>query len=546
MTNHVSGLARNTSLMALGTALSRLTGLGRLLALVYALGVTRFTDTYNLANNVPNIIFELVVGGILSATLIPVFVHEFTTKDEHEGWKAVSAIATTVMALLTGLSLLVFLAAPLIIHLYTLGNTSDTLNDQREVATLLLRLFVPQILFYGLISLATGLLQTKRVFGPPMFAPIFNNLVVIAVFLAFPHISTDYAQAVGLIHDGGPDTTLAAMANNSTGLFFLGLGTTLGVAAMGALLIPYVRRLGKNNIRFYWDPKHPAVIRMLKLSGWTIGFVVANQVALWVIFMLANHQAGAVTAFTTAYTFFILPHGIFTVSLISAIQPDLAEQWARGEGHVFRSRMAHGIKVIAAVTTPIGLAYAFLAAPIVTIILDHGQMTAGSAEQISEMLAWMAIGLPGFSIFIYLTRVFQSMHDGKTVFWLYAIQNGLCVLIALALFGPVGSSAIAISQTVSYCAAALVALLVLRKRLGLIEGKSLAVVTSKSLLASIASVAGLATIRQIIPDFPLVEVVLGILCASVIFILIARVLRLSELNVVLPRQLRIPVVENKD
>jgi putative peptidoglycan lipid II flippase len=191
------GLGRATAIQAVGTALSRITGFGRIFALAYALGLTRLADTYTLANNTPNIIYELVLGGVLSGTLLPVFVRELRRGDEsgkedggvpgvggNDGWHAISAVLTVALAAAAALSLAFVVVAPLFIRLYTLRSGRQVGADQIAVASDLLRLFAPQLLFYASISVTTAIVRARRKFAAPMFAPVLNNLVVIAMFLA--------------------------------------------------------------------------------------------------------------------------------------------------------------------------------------------------------------------------------------------------------------------------------------------------------------------------------------------------------------------------
>ncbi|MCB1004291.1 MAG: hypothetical protein KDB35_08915, partial [Acidimicrobiales bacterium] len=167
-------LVKSSAVVGVGTGLSRLSGLLRVGALTYALGATTLSDAYNLANTTPNIVYELILGGILSATLVPIFV-DHLEHDDDEGTSTVVTVAVVCLAVLT---LVAMLAAPLIIHIYALRLPADDAAAQAEVAVPLLRLFLPQIFFYGLMSLGTALLNARRSFFAPAYAPILNNLVV--------------------------------------------------------------------------------------------------------------------------------------------------------------------------------------------------------------------------------------------------------------------------------------------------------------------------------------------------------------------------------
>ena len=209
-------LGRSTAVMALGTLLSRLTGLGRVVVLAYVLGATRLADSYNLANNTPNMIFDLVLGGVLSATLVPVFVERLVTGDDEEASRAVSAVLTLAAAVLAGASVATALGAPWVIRLYNALNHTGAARDEQAVASVFLALFAPQVAFYGFAALAEAVLNARRRFAAPKFAPVLNNLVTMAVLLAAR------AEVRGLsLHDARHHTGL---------LLLLGMGTTAAVA----------------------------------------------------------------------------------------------------------------------------------------------------------------------------------------------------------------------------------------------------------------------------------------------------------------------------
>ncbi len=476
--SEVANFKRNTTSMAVGTAISRVTGFGRTIALAWAIGASALAGTYQLANNVPTIIYELVVGGVLSATLVPVFSQYFASEQEDDAWAAVSAIFVTVISLIAILTLVVLTAAPVIIDAYTFLNHKPTASAQRETATYLLRLFAPQVAVYGFISVATGLLHARRRFAPPMFAPIVNNLVVISVLVAMPFVSKDLS--------------LAAMQHDHAGLTFLGLGTTAGVLGMGLVLLPYVRKTSQGHLTLRSNFSHPAVKKVLRLSGWTIGFVIANQIAFWLTIALAGHDEADVAAFLIAYQFFILPHGVLSVSLMSALQPALADRWARQERAEFKSVMSTGIRVLILVILPTAFLMCVLAQPLMTLVLEHGRTTASAAHTIAWVVTLMAIGLPGFSAFLFFTRVLQAMLAARTVFYLYVLENGVNIVTVVPLYDALGVRGLGLSQSIAYAVGAVAAFLAIRRRAGRLGGRSLAGSVAKiaTATAAMASSAG--------------------------------------------------------
>jgi putative peptidoglycan lipid II flippase len=268
------GLVRSSAVVGIGTGLSRVTGLFRTIALTYALGTTLVAEGYNLANTTPNIVYDLLLGGILSATLVPLFVDRFE-RDDQDG---VSAIVTVTVVVLTAITVIAVLAAPLIFKLYTWDKDAVRAHELEGVGVPLLRWFLPQILFYGLTALGTALLNARRRFAAPAFAPVLNNVVVIVVLLWFAHRVGRNPHADPVIHD-------------TTNMLLLGLGTTAGIVAMTVVLWPSIRSTGVR-LRWRFRPRDPAVRRVASLSRWTLGYVVANQVALTITLALAARTPG--------------------------------------------------------------------------------------------------------------------------------------------------------------------------------------------------------------------------------------------------------------
>lgn len=464
-----------TLTMAAGTVLSRLTGFGRVAALAYALGFVRLTDAYNLANTTPNIVYELVLGGVLSATLVPVFVERLATRDERDAWDAVSAVATVAAVVLAAVSVAFALAAPWVISLYTFRVGGATGRAQHAVATDLLRMFAPQVLLYGLITLATAVLHARRRFLATAATPVLNNLVVIAVLLAFPHVARG--------------RTLTAVLDDPAALALLGLGTTAGVATQAAALWPALRRAGAR-LRPRWAPRHEAVRSVLRLSGWTFGYVAANQVALWVVLALANGRAGDVAAYQSAYLFFLLPHGVLAVSVMTALLPELAERWSAADPDGFRDRLSLGLRLIAAVMIPVAALYAVLARPLIRLLLLHGNLSAASADTTATLLAVFAAGLPVFSAYLLCVRAYQAMQDTRSAFFAYAIENGANIVLALALYPALGVTGLAAAYGIAYGVGTAVAIGHLRRRLRGIAGRRVGATVARAGAASALMAAG--------------------------------------------------------
>ncbi|MDQ1429192.1 MAG: putative peptidoglycan lipid flippase, partial [Acidimicrobiaceae bacterium] len=268
--------SRNTAVMAVGTLLSRLTGFGRVLALIWAFGITSgLTDVYTIANTAPNILYDLVLGGVLSATLVPVFVDYLGRDDTEEGWRAISAVVTAITVTLVALSAVFWFAAPAIIRFYAILNHGPGVADQRAIGTTLLHMFVPQLFLLGGIAVTTALLNARRRFAAVAFSPVVNNLVAIGAIVAARVVATSL--------------TLPGFRADQSALLILGLGTTAGYLFQFLVQVPPLIRAGFR-LRPVWAPTHPAVRTVLRLSLWTFGSVMANQISFNLVLVLADHQ----------------------------------------------------------------------------------------------------------------------------------------------------------------------------------------------------------------------------------------------------------------
>jgi putative peptidoglycan lipid II flippase len=486
------GLARASGTMAVGTALSRLTGLLRLVALVYAVHFRSLADAYNLANTMPNLVHDVVLGGIVSATFVPVFVARLASDSEEAAWDAISAVTSVAVVVIAVASVVFLVLSPFIIGAMTAFNHAGQAGTERTVAEELLVLFVPQLACYGCISVATALLNARRRFAAPMFVPIVNNVVLVVVLVSF-----------GLLVR---NPSVGGVYGHRWQLLLLGLGTTLGVAVQLGALLPSLRRAG---LRLRWSPHlgHPAVRTIIGLSGWTFGLVVANQVALLVILALSVHVGpGAVTAYTYAYTFFQLPYGVVAVSIMSATAPELADSWTLGDMSRFRRRMDVALRAMLAAILPAAGAMVVLAKPLLSLLgvmIGHTSSTGTTAVA----LAMLGLGLPGFCVFLFVVRVLQSTQNLRSAFWLYVLENGVNVVLALALAGPLGVRGIALSIAIAYTVAAVAGLRYVRHHLGGLESwrvgrpvTRMAIATAALVVAAVlgSSVSGSETGRALV------------------------------------------------
>ena len=209
-------------------------------------------------------------------------------------------------------------------------------------------------------------------------------------------------------------------------------------------------------------------MRSTRLGGWTFGFVVANQVALFVVTVLAGSVAGPdpVSSYTYAYAFFQLPYGVIAVTVMSVVTPDLADRWSTGQLAPFLHRLTGGLRAVLALIIPSAVGMLLLARPAVALLLGVGHSTPAETATAGAALAMFALGLPGFCTYLYFVRVLQSMQRTRVAFYLYLVENGLNIVLALALVHPLGVRGLALSLSIAYTVAALAALAVFRQWFG--------------------------------------------------------------------------------
>ncbi len=520
--------ARHASIMALGTALSRLTGFLRYAGLAYVLGLTlkygrtNLPSTYNLANSMPNMIFDLVIGGIIASLFIPVFVEYLTTKSRDEAYHVANLVTTISVILLTLVTAVGIILSPLIIRLMTLFGSYSAADTStaivRQQATFLLRFFIPQVIFYGLSAIFTGLLNSHGHFTVPAFAPIFNNLVVILTVIIY--------------------SLLPVPRDNYLHIVVLACGTTLGVVAQALVQIPALRKLGLR-LRFTFDMRHPALQKIGRLSLPLFGYILLWQVSTWFVFALAIQEDGGVPSYQYAQMFLQLPYGVLAVSIITALFPTLSEQAAASSRERFRNTLSAGISSTLVVIMPCAVIYLMLNRQIITLLLQHGFFKAGDTVLLSQVLFFFALGLVPYSVDMLLTKAFYSMQDTKTPMIINCFVVGVNITANYFLFKALGVKGLALGFTVSYLFAMSVDGSVLRARIKRIGGL---VILNTFIRAALASAAmalviyastylleGVYTQTSLIID--LLKLILPFSLGGITYILAANALKIGELKI---------------
>lgn len=454
---------KSSAIMAVGTIFSRITGLARNLLLVAALGTAIVGDTYQVANTIPTVLYILVAGGALNAVFVPQIVREM--KKEDGGHSFVSQLATATFTLLTAATVIGVVAAPFVVRLYAAKFGGAGLENEFELTVLFTRYCLPQILFLGLFTLFGQIANARGSFGPMMWAPILNNLVVIGVLVGFIAIAPDASS--GVISTGAKT--------------LLGLGTTLGAFAQAAILIPVIAKTGiKLRPNFHWS----SLGKSAHLAKWTMIFVLINQAGFIVIVNLATaaaaraKQAGidvgvGFTPYQNAHFIFLLPHSIIAVSLVTALLPRISRLAAEAHISEVRDDMQQTLLQLYSLIIPAAFAMLFLGQPIAHLIYA-GSRTA-DASQIGMILSAFALGLIPFCTSYVMLRGFYAFEDTKTPAAITLVMNIVtisCAAISYFIM-PIRliTVGIAISFGVGYLSSSLLARKLLTKRIGLMTLK---------------------------------------------------------------------------
>ena len=516
------GLARSSAAVAVGTLLSRITGLVRVGFLIWALvGTNRLSDTYNLGNTMPNILYELLLGGILTATLVPIFVVSIEKGDT----RAISAVFTIALTAITIFTVVTMALSPLIARmLASRGSGSAATHDaQVHLLVLFLLCFLPQMVFYGFTALASALLNAHRRFVAAAYAPVVNNVVVIAMLTLFALRTRDDRDRL---------LDLARVRNDNALLLLLGVGTTLGIVAMAAVLVPALRRARvRLSPVFAW--RDPTVITMLRLSGWTVGYVIANEIAQVFVLVLANPHAGHVSAYLYAFTFYQVPQGLLAVSIMTTMTPELARRVAADDMPGLRRDFDLGVRYLVVLVLPASVLFACLAQPMIGI-LSHGVFAADNAAMTADVLQAFAISSVPLALYLYTLRGFYSLRDTRTPFLINCFENALNIAFAVALYPSLGVQGLALAWSAAYLISAGVALVALRRRIGEIPGRAVGSAVVKAGIATgalaIVTILLAAAIGRTSPSRALLATAAAATAGGLVYVAVLALTRSEELR----------------
>lgn len=485
-----------TGTIALGTLVSRLSGFASKLLLAWVIGFGVLNDSYTVANTLPNIVYELLLGGVLTSVVVPLLVRA-ARDDADGGLEYTQRLITVATVLLGAATAAAVAAAPALTRLY-LGD-GDAANPQ--LTTVFAYLLLPEIIFYGLGALFGAILNARSVFAPAAWAPVLNNLVVLATLAVFTLVPGEIS--------------LDPVRMGEAKLLVLGIGTTLGIAAQAAVLLPSLRRVG---FRFRWRwgwaelfKKDGRLSQAGMLVLWVVGYVLVSQVGYIATTRAAAQGAeGGVAIYSYAWMLFQLPYGVLGVSLLTAIMPRMSRAAAEGDTARVVDDLSLGSRYSAVLLVPVAVLLTVAGQSIGIALFSFGASGSADASRLGLALAFSAFGLLPYAVTMLQLRVFYAMADARTPTLIIVIMTAVKVPLLLACPSVLDPEDVVLGlaavNAAGFVVGAVVGQVWLRVRLGPVRTAEVLMTVGKTVLAAVPAAGAALAIGSLVGSGSLVDV----------------------------------------
>ena len=540
-------ILRSSLIMASGTVMSRFLGILRAILLAATIGVTtNAADAFGVANQLPNNVYAIIVGGVLNAVLVPQIVRARTHLDGGNAY--IDRLLTIAIVTFGSITVLTTVSAPLLVSLYTSGWEAD----QLALATAFAYWCLPQLFFYGLYSLLGEVLNAKSKFGPYMWAPVLNNIVAIIGMAAF-------------VWQFGFDPTGQQSVADWTQqqISWLAGSATLGVASQALILLVFWKKMGLA-FKFNFSWRGVGLGPAMKAASWTLGMLIVTQIGGIVQTAVAsssiqgrdqlvdsNVAIASVAAMSIAWLIFMLPHSVATVSIATAYFTRMSEHAMDKNFDELKKDLVEGLRTIAMISVLATTALIVLAYPVSRVFV--GELPGAVA--LGNVVIAMVVGLLPFSFVFMIQRAFYALEDTRTPFiftfvqvlvnitgsvlvWLYVEDIWLVVGLSL-----VTSASILIQSGLSFA--------LFRRKYGSLGQGGLAIATTKFIGAALlaggagywmlqamgGTVAGAFAIDSVLSS--VVSCVTIGLVISLVYILVLKLLRVKEVDILLAPVVRL-------
>jgi putative peptidoglycan lipid II flippase len=451
-------VAKSSLLMAGGTIISRILGFIRTIVLALTIGVTTdAADAFGVANQLPNNVYAIIAGGVLSAVLVPQIVKARSHKDGGLGY--IDRLLTLAIVVFATVTVIATVAAPFLISIYTTGWSPA----QLALATAFAYWCIPQLFFYGLYAMLGEVLNARSAFGPYMWAPVLNNIVGLIGLISFLVIF-------------GADPT-GARSVESWGLdqiALLGGSATLGVAAQSLILFLSWKKIGINfSLNFSW--RGVGLRPAMKAATWTLAMAVVTQIGGLVQTLVASRAVAdrsetmviaSVAALLIAWLIFMLPHSVVTVSVATAYFTKMSEHVQAKRIDLMKTDLRSALRIVVLVNMFSSIALILLSYPVARVFVGEYPSTVA----LGNVLFATMFGLIPFGFVFMFQRAFYALEDTRTPFIFTTIQIAFHITGSTVLFFTMTSEFLVMSlaglTSATLLIQALVAYLFLRPRIG--------------------------------------------------------------------------------
>ncbi len=446
-------IARAAGIVMIAYVLSTLVGIVRGIVVSQAFGTSVSLDSFNAANRVTELLFNLTAGGALGSAFIPMFTGYLTRKDQTGAWRLASGVVNSVLIVLVAVSTLMWIFAPFLVERGLFALVPDSSAAQVAETARLLRIMLPTVIIFGISGLVMGMLNAHQVFLWPALAPAAYSLGIILGVWLLP---------------------------KSWGIERLAIGTVIGASGHLLLQLPMLLRLPARKYELaagFRDGPVRKVLRLMLPRIFGAGIVQLNFVANTIISLSLG--AGSASALTWAFTLMLMPQAAIAQSAGTASLPTLSAQVELGKSDDFRQTLSSIIRVMLLLALPATVGLALLRVPLVRVLYERGSFDATSTQMVAWALLWYALGLTGHSLVEVLSRAFYAMHDTKTpvLVGVAAMTGNILLSFFFSRFfsqiGWLPLGGLALANTVATAVECLVLLAIMRRRLNGVGGKQI-------------------------------------------------------------------------
>jgi putative peptidoglycan lipid II flippase len=503
MTNeaHRTQMARAATVVMAAFVVSRVLGLGREVFIGSQFGTSRELDAYLAAFRIPDLIFQLVAGGALGSAFIPTFTGYLVSGSNKEAWRLASSIVNLVLIVLTACAAVAACFAPWLVgHVVAPGFTPD----QQMLTVRLMRLMLISPIVFGVSGVVMSILNSYQHFLLPALAPSVYNICIIAG---------------------------AVLLSPFMGVFGLAWGVVAGSFLHLGIQMPQLIRKGLS-YRPVIDVLHPGVQevgrlmlpRVLGLATVQINFLVNT-------FLASGLAGGSLAALNYAWMLMLLPQGVFAMGIATAAFPTFSQLAAKGQRHELRQILSQTVCLILYLAIPSSVALILLGEPLTQLLLQRGRFDVSSTAAVVWALQFYALGLIGHSVLEIVTRAFYSLHDTRTPVAIGVGAMAVNIILSLLLIAPLLHGGLALANSLATLGEMAVLLIIIRRRLGGLEGGAILGSVARTVGASAVMAVGVVLFTQwTVGGHTVIRAGGSVLVGGALFLLASLALRSRELR----------------